>query len=337
MRKTLFTLVSSIAIMFYAADSALAASSSAKVKKQQKAVTAAIIISGTLRSLGLQGKFVSALTPVQESKWLNDFKQLYSNGKSPLVTDFFRGAVTLLGPQNDSKGIIGYYDPWSDNILLLAIDYKDTLKIMEYRFLSGRFFRTGKVTPVQISQTVNPTVMPLEVALLEGVSGTRKKFTSVFPVNMKEITLAAVPLTTDKTLEEIKMNAAVRLNRAISLLQSNNKELLAKLLICNALVQKSPMDGFEKLFEKSSASMKMAKAVTTIPPEIRKGFKICYYLPMKNSISFSYLNPTNPAVVITITIPNNPKQRYSMTFMDLSMADNLLSVLSPKSGKGGRK
>lgn len=326
-----------VAVFFIAISSSAAEISSAEKLKKQKAVASAILVSSTLRSLGLQGKFLSSLSPVLAGKWQNDFKQLYVDGKSPLIMDFFRGAVTLIGPQNGKTGIIGFYDPWSDNILLLAVNYETKLQIADYRFLSGAFFRTGKADRIRIAQTVFPTEAPLQVALLQAVSATGKKFMATFPVQMKQIGLQSVPAAADITVDEIKANMAARFKRAMTLLQANNNELLAKLLICNTLIKKTPFEGFKNLFGHSKAAMKMAKAIADMPSEFRKGFKICYYLPMKNSSQFAYLNPANPSVVIIINVPADPKRQYSLAFMDLGMADRLLAVLKKNSEKGGRK
>lgn len=313
------------------------AMSPAETKKRQKEATAAVLITTSLRTLGLQGRFISCLPAELAAKWKKELSQLYVNGKSPLITDFFRGAVMMVGPQNNNNGIIGFFDPWSDNVLLLAVNYEKKLIISDYRFLSGTFFRTGKAAPSRLSQTVFPTEMPLEIALLKAVSETKKKFMAVFPVMMKEISLKAVPAAGKDSIAESVLNIAGRFERAMTLISTKDNELLAKMVLCNTLVQKSPIAGFEKMFDSSASTMKMAKAIVSIPANLRKGFKICYYLPTKSASIFSYMNPRDPSLIVMIEVPNDRKKRYRLVLMNLGMADQLLSGLTVNPLKGGRK
>lgn len=296
--------------------------------------TQAIITLSVLRDLGGQGRLVEQMPDNLKKKWFNDLQKFYVDKQSPFILDFFRNSLLFVGPGDKESNIVAIYDPWSDNILLLRISsILIPPVIREYRFLPGAIFRGENINESYLSQTVLATKLPLEIALLKATADTRKQFIKRFPGDMKNITLSSVPVETAQSIKIMQTGMAVRFNAAMDILNSDNKELFAKVVLCNRLVREATNAELINFFEKSAGMKKMLTTLSLQTSELRKAYRFAGISRGKNADTFAYANQRIPTLVICIEIPKN-KAECRMTVLDLGLAEDILKTVP---GIGGNK
>ena len=309
----------------------------AKSQKDNESQTAKTLISlSLLRELGTRDCFTEQLSKELEKKWFNEFKDFYADGHSPFFQDFFRNSLLLIGPGNKESNIVAIYDPWSDNILVLQMKNMQSSNLVQnYCFLPGAIFRQEKINKDFVPQSVLPSKESLEIALLNATAKTRKQFMTLFPMDMKEISLSALPQATAETSSIIKRSMAIRFNSAINILESN-KDLFPKIVLCNKMIREFSQNELARFFEDSAGERKMISVLTSQSEEIRKSYKITYVVQGKDADTFAYVNRNIPTMVICIVVSKD-KIKFFLSVLDLGYSSELLQKLSSFNAKGGER
>lgn len=258
------------------------------------------------------------------------------------LTDFFTAASTLSGPADKRAGVVGLYNPWWDAILLLNITSNPganfdnaPFKISDYVFLSGETFRGEKTEGATRCLTVVPESDPLSVELWRVTSGTRKKFTEMFPAEGKgggalgrlsKFRLALDDESEGKEMERIQTRSALRLQHSLALLKNARDTGLAYFI--TRLARKGNIYRLYKHFREPNSRV-LLKPFSELPEITRKGFTPYCYIPTERATLYVLVNKDIPSLYVTVTLMKDIKaETSSFEWYYLTQADELLAAWS---------
>lgn len=247
--------------------------------------------------------------------------------------DFFTGAVEFSGHSVSSgESIVGLYNPWWDAILVMRIRLRDeTVSICEWHFLSGETFRGESVAgDVPRTLTVVPDKDPLAVEIWRVLSGTRRRFVELFPVEGARASwgrFASTLLSVDRRveMERIQVRSGLRLRLRVALMQNAHDGGMAELV--KPIVRKASLFQLYRHFRKLGPR-KLLEPFSKLPSQIRNGFDVYGYVGTKDNVLYVYVNKAFPRYFVTVSIvrDNTEPLTSSLEWYDLMQADDLLDV-----------
>lgn len=254
------------------------------------------------------------------------------------LTDFFTGAIVLDGPADNRKTVECLYNPWWDTLLVLKQERVEIssdnspFQIAQFVLMSGETFRgESDVGNVLKCVTVVPGEDPLSVEIWRVVSGTRKRFMQLLPLeNANAATawskIAAIQLKVDDVTEmkRIQTRSLLRLQHSVSLLKNAKDTGIAATL--TRLVRKGTLYQLYSHFREPN-SRSLLQSFSEVPEMFRKSFTPYCYIPTSKATLYVFVNKDVPRLFVTVTIAPTPTAlTSSMEWYDLLQADELLSA-----------
>lgn len=239
------------------------------------------------------------------------------NGKSPLLSDFFANAIQLTGPQSETTGITGFYNPYQDTILLIQTDNADRVpRIEDFVFLSGPLFRGEKLPENQYSEVLAPRKAKLDFLLVRNISAVRTIFEKDFPKNAKTFSLSKYrAVKTETIVKGVTDHATLHLLRLLSLFDAGAKNDLLQVGKYSVILWKGNLQNIKNTFAFPDNDTSGAELYVKLNPETRSSLLPCLYFRNKKGMLIGLASRLHPDFVILISAPGNAQSKPLLVFL----------------------
>lgn len=252
------------------------------------------------------------------------------------LTDFFTAAMVLSGPQDAQGALMALYNPWWDTLMLLRLRAQrgntlPAVRISDFYLLSGETFRgedeTAPTAEARIL-TVVPEKDPLSVEIWRVVSGTRKRFIEVFPLEGKvswgKMTTTLMNLDMKGELNRIQTRSAVRMKLTLAFLKNARDVGIAAHL--TRLVRTGSEFQLMTYFREPNARP-LTRLFAQMPEMFRRDFTPYGYVPTETATLYVLVNTKVPRLYVTVSLMKEVTAKTSsMEWYDLLQTDELLSA-----------
>lgn len=254
-----------------------------------------------------------------------------------VLSDFFAGSVALMGGITKEKGIVGFYNPWTDGILLASIRVKgaDAPTMDDFVFVTGESFRGTPLTKGSSLLSLYRPDKPLLVELAVRYEKTARMFEKRYPLH-GEAVLAAPDLKAIMHPQEVEWayllaRQSYRMTMFAALTKQENRPLylqMGKLL--------RSLDGDMKDLDKTVSAKQRPAALESIkllPLELRKKLAPHYIVQAKDGAIIGFVNPEFPRWVVIANLkgPAASERDVTIEAFDLETSKGIAALL-----KGGK-
>lgn len=257
------------------------------------------------------------------------------------LADFFTCAIPLMGPQNESSGIVGLYNPWWDAILLLemypvaghpvARDGEPAVLVKNFHFLSGETFR-GEEPEARDEDvrrlTVVPEKDPISVEVWRVTSATVRRFKELLPIDGEDMFggCGEMFITLDNALEarRLSVRAGLRLIFARTLLKDSKR--LARGVHVLKMAKEGNLVQLYNTF-RAPETRSMLGTFAELPQEFRRDFVLSSAVETPQATLYILVNRKYSRLYATATVPKDvPATPASFEWYDLDRAEELLAL-----------
>ena len=258
--------------------------------------------------------------PQAGAAWDRLVAPTFEGNRSYEISDFFNTSLVLSGAQQAESGIIAFYSPWQDAVLLIRTVGKGAARRgAEFLFLTGETFR-GETFQDSL-EVVTPLNAPLSVNLWRVYSRTVQKFNALYPAEgTPDMAALRKGVDQDAEFQHIRLRSIARTVLAKKLTTPAYRTGLANCLLALRGLQ----NGNEKVLKNLFGSADPVGAVAglnKIPMAIRKNIEPVYSLVSENSSLFGFLNPGAPRFVFLVNVDQEGK--FHLEWFDLEESANL--------------
>ncbi|MBQ9337568.1 MAG: hypothetical protein IJS14_09785 [Lentisphaeria bacterium] len=240
---------------------------------------------------------------------------IFKNGKAPLLSDFFGNAIQMTGPQLETSGVTGFYNPYQDTLLLIQTDNSDRIpRIEDFVFLSGPQFRGEKLADGQYAEVLAPRKAPLDALLAANITEVRTIFEREFPKDAKNISLGKYrSVKPDVQVKSFTDNATLHLLRLLSLFDAAAKPDLLQVGKYSAILWEGDLQKIKETFAFPGDDAATAEAFVKLDKEVRSSLLPCVYFRNKHGMLLGLASRLHPDFVILISAPEKagPKPLFA--------------------------
>lgn len=277
-----------------------------------------------------------------KTKWAKDVGSLFEKEEQIEWADFFSSAMVWIGGVKDSKGVAGFYSPWSDGLLLVQMEATEKqTQLMDFAVVSGESLRGGaaKSAPPEASLSLFPPNEPLIIALARLYGPASAQFAELYPLEGDKPALLApgLALRLDSPLEEtimVKARMLMRMKMFKDYLDDGNRDWVkAAVGIRDALRSGDEQTLLGTLT--ASQNVGAVKAICALPKALLKGVKLNYFIPAKDGALAGFLNPDAPRWVIAVTWKGKPQAARiaQVELLDVEVSDKVVSLWNKEGAK----
>ena len=259
------------------------------------------------------------MTAGARRKWSDSFALLAAapQGKA-ILSDFFSNAVILAGPRNDATGIIGFYNPLQDTLMLVQTDNAETFpRIENFSFMTGGRFRGETLKKGTYPAAIVPVSGDIDAVMMRNTAGVYRKFKAEFPASGKEPSLGKYGVMPDEALTEVTANASLRmalLKKFTGPAAAEDLEKAAEFML-KLWNDKAPaLKDFFALPEDGGVQL---ERIAALPPAIRTTLLPVLYLKNKQETLFGFSSRILPEVIVLIRIENSGSGKPFMAMVNV--------------------
>lgn len=273
-------------------------------------------------------------TPEFKAKWRQEVGAVIRKEENLELQDFFTGAVVWVGGMKDLRSVVGLYSPWSDALLVLALDVEpgepSKAALSDFLFVSGESLRGQALSPEK-ALSLHPLKEPLTVAVSRLYAPSVETFNRLYPS-------AGAPVLVPEALKErldsqvgelllIKARLMVRLKMFKDFLDKENHGWLVE---SGVLIQALQAGDKEKLaaFLSEKQAPEIIETICSSDPKLRKDYTPLYFSKAKDSVIVGLVNPSAPRWFIEATfLGEQPEDRIArVELMDLEAGAQALKL-----------
>lgn len=266
-------------------------------------------------------------------KWADEIVSKVGEKREMVFADFFAGAVVYMGALTTEKSVVGFYNPWTDAILLGALRVQgDSPAVMEdFIFVTGESFRGAPLQKGEMLLALYRPEKPLMIELATRVAKTKSLFEKRYPLH-GESPLLAPDLKACMQPQEVEWayilaRQAYRMNMFAALTEQENRTLylqIGKLL--------TALDHDMKDLGKAVSAQQRPAALDNIkllPAELRKNLAPHYIVQAQNGAIVGFVNPEFPRWVVIANLKGAPKSEQEATLeaFDLETSNSVLDLM----------
>ena len=310
--KTTKFLMTTLAVLCVAASSGAAAPAPEQNNSSKLAALRALAAAAPGTSLQ------NWMTTGAWKRWNDIFGgMILKNGKAPLLSDFFSNAIQMTGPQSETSGITGFYNPYQDTILLIQTDNADRIpRIEDFVFLSGPLFRGEKLPENQYSEVLAPQKAKLDFLLARNISAVRAIFEKDFPKGAKTVSLSKYrAIKNADIVKGVTDHATLHLLRLVSLFEANAKNDLLQVGKYSAILWEGDLQKIKNTFAFPGNDASGAEMYAKLDKEVRSSLLPCLYFRNKKGMLVGLASRLHPDFVILISVPENAQSKPSLVFL----------------------
>ncbi len=311
-----------------------------ELTQQEKLVVTEIMTATIARELAItdpKKTMKNWMTSGAYAKWEKLTAPMFDGDNCPELSDFFSTSLIFVGLQNSETGIVAFYSPWSDTILLCKTDNTTKLQGVEnFVFLPGSVFRKDKQAPDDCPQTIIPTKSSLSVALLDTYLRTKDVFLANFSTE-KQIAANEFFRSPQEpeNLDIIRRNIQTRGVLSLPLKESANLGNRKKLeQIVNALRTSNADEIRLKL--KRNSDQKMLDAFLTTPAKLRQELQVFSFLQNKEKCLAALSHPNFTQFVVIISFAQNNTEDISFEFFIFNTAEEVIQAWKANASGGSK-
>ena len=273
-----------------------------------------------------------------QAKWQKEVTPLFpATGDQQQLHDFFSSAVVLLGRTGDSgRGVVGFYNPWMDGLLLIAVAPGTETPVLEdFCFIAGETWRGETVKTGEDILSLYILKEPLTIALARKYAATVDKFNRLYPLDAPFAVLPDEAKQgigpTGEELAPIKGRMLYRAKMFRALFEKNNHEVVRAAKELRTLL---PEGNESKLRAYLSPAQNgaMLHTICQIPPPLRRNLSPNYFVknPTTGGSIMALVNSEMPRWVFAVQVlggGTNAAPSVTIEAMDLEASGKILGKL----------
>jgi hypothetical protein len=277
-------------------------------------------------------------TEVCAKKWTTEIVSKTGEKREMVFSDFFAGATVLMGALTKEKSVVGFYNPWTDALLLGALRIQGEKQpiLDDFIFVTGESFRGTPLLKGEALLALYKPERPLMIELAMRYAKTSKMFETFYPL-YGEAPLLAPALKACMHPQELEWayilaRQSYRMTMFAALTQKEGRSLylqMGKLL--------RGLDGDMKTIgDVVSEEQRPAvlDAVKQLPLALRKNLAPHYAVQAKDGAVLCLVNPEFPRWVIIANYKGaiTTESKATIDAFDLKTSKGLIALL-----KGGKQ
>lgn len=281
------------------------------------------------------------------NQWTKDVAVEFSDEQ---ITDFFAGAVVLLGPIGADGSVFAYFNPWWDALLVVQTTISEgksipepgkasnigPLAVKRFEWLSGETFRGETPSDSPSLRTVVPDSDPLSVEIWRVQRATLAKFDSVYGADPAgKVAFHGKQIGADDGLDRaaefsrIQVRAGTRL-KLLSLQMKNEEALGVAIRVCD-LLRSASVVMFKRHFTDPAHEFFCETFTKLNRRAFRSGFVPYGYVPTAEGALYVFVNANLPRLYATVSMPaglvdGETEKPAVFEWYDLDQASELLAA-----------
>jgi len=302
-------------------------------------LTASAVVIKTAASMldGMDGVVEKWGSETFKAKWKKEIGAVFEKEEMIEWADFFSSATVWLGGVERSRGVVGFYSPWSDGVLLVLMEtVEDETQLLDFAVVSGESLRGGmaKDAPPESFFSLYPPNEPLIVALARLYGSASAAFAKRYPLDGGKAILLPSALGSQEEILLVKARMVMRMKMFKEYVDTDNQDW-AKAV---ANVRDAVRSGNEQTLLGAlvtNQNANAAKVVCALPKEVLQGMKLNYFIPGNDKAGAGFINPDAPRWVVTATFQGKPQDARiaRVELLDLEVSDKVVTLWD----KGGTK
>ena len=268
-----------------------------------------------------------------QKKWAAEVLPFFSPAERLQLHDFFADAVVWVGGFRGARSVAGFYSPWADGLLVVALDRSDEKRpaLADFAFVSGESLRGEKELSPGQALALYDLKEPLIIAVSRLYAPSAAAFAELYPpLGEPALLPAALKARADATAGElllIKARLTVRLKMFRDYLSEANRGWLVQSgVLMHALKAGDKERLLAFLSERQPAAL--AETVCQLDPSIRSDFGPAYFARAKEGVVVGYVNPSAPRWLLEATFQGaSPGPRCArIELLDLELGAQALKL-----------
>jgi hypothetical protein len=267
-------------------------------------------------------------------KWTDELASKVDDKRDMVFADFFAGAVVFMGALTTEKSVVGFYNPWSDAILLGALRSQgDGPAAMEdFLLVTGESFRNTPIKSADLLLALYRPEKPLMIELATRVEKTESLFNSRYPLNC-EAPLLVPELKASMHPQSVECayflaRQSYRMTLFAQLTQQEKRPLFLQM---GQLLR--ALGGDMKTLDKTVSAQQRPAALENIkllPVALRKNLAPHYVIQAKDGAIIGFVNPEFPRWVVIANLKGVPTAERDATLeaFDLLTSKGLVALLN---------
>ncbi|MBQ9502030.1 MAG: hypothetical protein IJU70_07740 [Lentisphaeria bacterium] len=259
------------------------------------------------------------MTAGARRKWSETFGLLASApGGVSMLSDFFSSAVIMGGPRNDASGILAFYNPLQDTVMLVQTDNSENFpRIENFSFMTGTRFRGETLKKGAYPAAIVPTGDGVDAVLMRNTAAVFRKFQAEFPATAKEPSLGKYGVLPAEALTEVTANASLRmalLKKFVAPAAAKDLELAAEIMLKLWNGKTPELKDFFVLPEDGGVQL---ERIAALPRDIRTTLLPVLYLKNKKETLFGFSSRILPEIIVLIRVENSGSGRPFMAMVNV--------------------
>jgi hypothetical protein len=266
-------------------------------------------------------------------KWEAEVNALFSRPERFELHDFFSSAVVWVGGCKGAQSVTGFYSPWVDGLLVLAMDQTaEKMPVLtDFAFISGESLRGVEDLSPEQALALYDLKEPLIVAVSRYYAPSAELFSALYPPTGEPVLLpAALKARVDSQAGELmllKARMIVRMKMFRDYLdKANHGWMVQSGVLMHALKAGDKEKLMAFLSERQPAAL--VESVCQLDPSIRKDFGPVYFARASEGVIVGYVNPSAPRWLLEATFQGKkPAPRSArIELLDLELGDQVLKL-----------
>ena len=245
---------------------------------------------------------------------------IQSDGSSAIMSDFFSGALLLVGPQNDMSGVFALFNPLQDTVMLLQTDNSEALpRIEDFAFLTGTDFRGETLKDEEYPQAIVPTDGDFDEVLLKNTAKVSAVFNREFPRDATQNSIGKYRrFNNDENCQKVVFNAALRLAllKKFTLPEAEADALAAGEIAL--LLWEGDAAKMTDFFTFPEQSGEFVKYYVSLPQEVKASMMPVLYLKSRTATLFGFSSRVLPELVVLVKTAADGKEKPLFTVLPLT-------------------
>jgi hypothetical protein len=272
-----------------------------------------------------------------QAKWQKEVLPLFTEkADRPQLHDFFSSSVVFLGRAGLGRGVVAFYNPWIDGLLLIAAEPgKEHPVLTDFRFVAGETWRGEKPRTGEDLLKLYMLKEPLTIALARNYSTVVGKFNQFYPPDGAfEFLPGEVAKGIGRTGEELAPIKGRMLYRAKMFRMLFAKENMSAVKVAKELRHLLPEGDVKKLAAYLSPRQNgtMLQTICSMPALLRRNLAPNYFVHNKTAGGYllALVNSEMPRWIFSVQILDkgpDAKPEITIEAMDLESSSRIVAKL----------
>lgn len=270
-----------------------------------------------------------------KEKWAKEVEPIISKEDTIEWADFFSSAIIWVGSVKDDRGVIGFYSPWADGIVLVLLEAGENhIQLIDFAVVSGESLRGGvsKNAPPEASFSLYPAKEPPIIALARLYDPSCAEFTKLYPLKRGDAVLLPplLAMRLEQPKEEImivKARMMVRLKMFSDYLSESNRgwmKTTGKLL---SVLQKEDASAIQTALSVEQ-NVGIVDNLCGLPIAWRGKLAPNYFIPAKDGAVVGFVSPDAPRWVVIAVYKGaaSAERNARIELLDLDISDKVVQL-----------